>query len=164
MGRGRVLSKDLAKLIDAVGKWRDEHGGGGRGKKVPEELWKEAVRVARTDGVWLTAKAARFNYQSLKQRIERGEGEDAPYERTRTPGSERKRAKRTTRARAGRGARLRATEFVEVSGAQLLGGPVVIGAVVEVEDDGGGQMIVRLPNAHVNDVARVIGALRGRGA
>ena len=67
MRRGRVLSKDLAKLIDAVGKWRDEHGGGGRGKKVPEEFWKEAVRVARTDGVWLTAKEARFNASTISR-------------------------------------------------------------------------------------------------
>jgi hypothetical protein len=64
MGQERELSEDLTRLSEAVAKWRAERGG--RGKRIPEELWSEAARVARTDGVWLTAKATRLNYWALR--------------------------------------------------------------------------------------------------
>jgi hypothetical protein len=46
--------------------WR-EQGGGGRGSRIPDPLWREAIGVARLIGPYQTAKATRFNYQRLKQ-------------------------------------------------------------------------------------------------
>jgi hypothetical protein len=49
---------------------------------VPEELWNAAVEVAQVEGVHATAKALRFNYYSLKDRVEQ-----APREAVGTPGA-----------------------------------------------------------------------------
>lgn len=46
--------------------WR--RGGSGRGSRIPEDIWAEAVGVSRTAGLWATARALRFNYQNLKKR------------------------------------------------------------------------------------------------
>jgi hypothetical protein len=76
MGRRQgTASEDLTRLTEAVAKWRAA-GGGVRGSKIPDDLWNEAVRVARVDGVWRTAKALGFKYEGLKRRIERGDGGD----------------------------------------------------------------------------------------
>jgi len=53
----------LQRRVDA---WRGR--GGGRGSRIPEELWKEAVGVVRTAGLYATARALRFNYEGLKKR------------------------------------------------------------------------------------------------
>jgi hypothetical protein len=50
-----------------VDEWRKREGGG-RGKRIPDELWAEAVQVALVDGLHATAEATRFNYERLKQR------------------------------------------------------------------------------------------------
>jgi hypothetical protein len=47
--------------------WRKREGGG-RGARIPEELWQEAVRLARVDGLYVTAQTLRFNYERLKER------------------------------------------------------------------------------------------------
>ena len=75
MGRERGPSENLGKLSEAVGEWRAK--GGGRGKRIPVELWDEAVRVARVEGVWRTAKATRFEYEGLKRRLAGAEGGEA---------------------------------------------------------------------------------------
>ena len=41
---------------------------------VPEDLWDAAVEVARVAGVHATSKALRFNYYSLKDRLDRADG------------------------------------------------------------------------------------------
>jgi hypothetical protein len=151
MGQGRAVSEDLKKLSEAIAKWRAD--GGGRGKKIPEELWNEAVRVARSDGVWRTAKATRLTYESLKRQIARagGDGTTAPCETTAPPARERRAHRRRAKNRkrpalsSRRGARRREAEFVEVSPAQLLGAPSTKCTVVEVEDKAGVRIIVRLP-------------------
>jgi hypothetical protein len=66
----QTVSVALNELRERVGAWRSEHGG--RGSRIPEALWDEAVRVARVDGVWATAQALRFNYERLKARSGRG--------------------------------------------------------------------------------------------
>lgn len=70
----RTVSEDLTRLMEAVAKWRAE--GGGRGSKIPQDLWNEAVRVARVEGVWRTAKALRFRYEQIKKRIDWADGGD----------------------------------------------------------------------------------------
>jgi hypothetical protein len=59
-------SPELVELCARMSQWRQEEGGG-RGSRIPEELWQEALRVARIDGLHATAQAARLNYERLKQ-------------------------------------------------------------------------------------------------
>ncbi len=63
MGR---TSRELVAVRRRVEAWR--RGGGGRGRRIPKELWKEAVEVARVAGVYATARALKFNYEGLKER------------------------------------------------------------------------------------------------
>ena len=71
MVRRRTPSPELTKLSEVVATWRAQHGG--RGSKIPEELWDAAVRVARIDGVWLTAKTLGFKLEGLRERHERAD-------------------------------------------------------------------------------------------
>lgn len=64
----RRTSTELNELGQRVTEWREEHGG--RGSRIPDQLWKDAVRVARVEGVWATAKALRFNYEALRSRLD----------------------------------------------------------------------------------------------
>lgn len=168
MRQGRAVSEDLSKLSEAIAKWRAD--GGGRGKKIPEELWNEAERVARSDGVWLTAKATRLTYEALKQRIARADGDGATAPRETTPAASgrrvpRRRAKqRTTRAPStSRRRQGRKTEFVELSAVQLLGASSTMCTVVEVENKAGVRMTVRLAReAQIDEVARLIVAFGRR--
>lgn len=54
----------LVELRDRVQAWRRREGGG-PGKRVPDELWEQAVRVARVAGLTATARATRLNYDRL---------------------------------------------------------------------------------------------------
>jgi hypothetical protein len=58
---------DLRRLCGRVERWRERREGARA--RVPEELWNAAVEVARVEGVHATAKAIRFNYYSLKDRV-----------------------------------------------------------------------------------------------
>jgi hypothetical protein len=61
-------SQALAALCAELAQWRKE-GGGGRGKRIPSEVWQQAAAVARVDGVQATARAARLNYERLKASV-----------------------------------------------------------------------------------------------
>jgi hypothetical protein len=67
MRQKRTASGELTELRARVLQWRKQDGGG-RGSRIPEELWQEAIRVARVDGLYATARATRFNYERLKER------------------------------------------------------------------------------------------------
>jgi hypothetical protein len=171
MAQARAVSEDLKKLSEAIAKWRAD--GGGRGKKIPEEMWSEAVRVSRSDGIWRTAKATRLTYDALKRQIARadGDGATARRETTPTPASERRAHRRRAKSGqkparlSGRRARRREPEFVELSAAQLLGAPSTKCTVVEVEDKAGVRMIVRLlGDTQIDDVVRLIAAFGRREA
>jgi len=41
-----------------------------RSTRIPESLWDVAVDVARSEGVWRTAKTLRLDYYGLKRRLE----------------------------------------------------------------------------------------------
>ena len=64
----KAESQALVELRKRMQAWRDREGGG-RGKRVPNALWKQAVAVARIDGLQTTARATRLNYDRLKKRI-----------------------------------------------------------------------------------------------
>ena len=66
----RTTSAELNEVGRRVAGWREEHGG--RGSRIPDELWKAAAGVARVEGVWRTAKALRFNYEALRARVRQG--------------------------------------------------------------------------------------------
>lgn len=157
-GEQRRPSLDLAKLRDAVAQWRKR--GGGRGSRIPEELWNEAVRVARVDGVWWTSRVVHFNYQRLKRRIDR-EGSISSSESTVA-------GEIAPTASAGhdepRNRRRPPNAFVELRCAPIDDGssPLATGTVVEVEDKAGTRMTVRLARETHVDVARWISAFRRR--
>lgn len=63
----RPRSTRLVQLFERVGRWRASRESAK--SRVPEELWSQAVEVARVDGVWATSKALRFNYCNLQRRL-----------------------------------------------------------------------------------------------
>ena len=63
---GRTTSRELMAVQRRVEAWRRR--GGGRGSRIPEELWNEAVEVAQVAGLHATARALHFNYERLKER------------------------------------------------------------------------------------------------
>ena len=65
----RTMPRELVALQRRVEAWRGRSGG--RGCRIPEGLWREAVRVVRTAGMYATARALRFNYEGLKKRAGR---------------------------------------------------------------------------------------------
>lgn len=137
MGRGRTRSPELNRVSAALRKRRER--GGGRGTKIPERLWKRIIDVARTDGIWVTAKAARIKHGKIKERLARAER-----------GRKRRRAA-NNEPRHG---------FVEVDAAPPVGD--AMGAVIEV-DNAGARLTVRLGPGTSVDVAQLVSAFR-RGA
>jgi hypothetical protein len=65
-------TRKLMVLRRRVEGWRRE--GGGRGSRIPEALWNEAVAIAREAGLYATARALRFNYEGLKKRAVKSAG------------------------------------------------------------------------------------------
>ena len=68
---GRKNSRESMAVQRRVEAWR-RRGGGGRGSRIPEELWNEAVA-----GVHATARALRFNYERLKERAGQSAGKQS---------------------------------------------------------------------------------------
>ena len=66
MRRAKALSRKLSELRAQVLKWRERDGG--RGSRIPDDLWEEAVRVAQIDGLYATARATGLQYARLKKR------------------------------------------------------------------------------------------------
>src|SRR5688572_1172230 len=58
-------SRELKALQRRVESWR--RVGGGKGSRIPEGMWQEAVALSRTEGLWRTARTLRFNYERLKK-------------------------------------------------------------------------------------------------
>ena len=72
MGREKAVSRELTALRARVAEWRKR--GGGRGSRIPEDLWQEAVSVARVEGLYATARATCINYERLKERSATAQG------------------------------------------------------------------------------------------
>lgn len=105
---------------------------------MPAELWDEATVLARELGIHPVQRALRLNHESLRRRVEGV-----------TPA---------------RGSAEAAGEFVELSGAQLLGLPVLGGPVIELSDGDGVRLTVRLAAGSTLDMAQLVEAFRGRRA
>lgn len=61
-------SPALGEARERLGRWRQRHGG--RGVRIPEEVWALAVVAARSEGVEATARALRLDRQRLAERLE----------------------------------------------------------------------------------------------
>jgi hypothetical protein len=70
----------LAAASDALAAWRKEFGG--KGRAIPDALWKMATGVARTEGVAATARALKLDAMRLAARMPTG-NEPAVAERQR---------------------------------------------------------------------------------
>jgi len=68
----RTTSRELVAVRRRVEAWR--RSSGGRGSRIPEVLWKEAVGVAGVAGLYATARALRLNYERLKERAGQAAG------------------------------------------------------------------------------------------
>lgn len=100
---------------------------------MPAELWARAVVLARASGTYAIARALRVDYQSLARRVAEDGGE------------------RAEAARSGGG-------FVELRGADLLGGATV----VEASDVDGARLTIRFGAGAEFDAAAMLGAFRRR--
>lgn len=116
---GRRVSRRLSRVQQHVEQWR--RNGGGQGRRMPEELWREAVAVAREEGLYATSRALRVDYSRLKERLST-----------------------TVTASAVDG---QAAGFMELDLGQLRGGGTV---VVELSDRDGSRMRVEVAAAVVD--------------
>jgi hypothetical protein len=137
---GRKAREGLAARVrgvrDQIARWRRTRE---KRSPMPPELWEEAVVLARSEGTYQIARTLTVDYQALARRVaEAGGGSDRGVGRT--------------------GA------FVEVSGAQLLGGSTLVGPVVELCNRDGVRLTIRLASDEKLDVAGLVHALCRRGA
>jgi len=65
--RGEV-SQALWRARERLARWRERYGG--RGVRIPEELWALAVVAARAEGVEATARALGLDRRRLSERLE----------------------------------------------------------------------------------------------
>jgi hypothetical protein len=103
---------------------------------MPEDLWAEAVSLARSQGAYAIARDLQLSYGTLRNRVER----------TREAG----RQPRGSSAAKG---------FVELEGGELLGALRAAGSVVELTRSDGAKLVVRLPGAQALDVVALSRAL-----
>jgi hypothetical protein len=75
-------SPELSTVQERVERWRRRSGG--RGSRIPDDLWDEAAGVARVEGVWATARALHMNYERLRKRVEAEVGVRKPKRKMRT--------------------------------------------------------------------------------
>jgi hypothetical protein len=59
------MQKRLEDLSVRVARWRKSEGG--RGSRVPAELWEAAAEIARVEGAHKTSRTLRLNYTRLKE-------------------------------------------------------------------------------------------------
>jgi len=135
-----ALPSGVTRLHDEIEQWRRTRA---RRTAMPAQLWTRAVALARQVGrPYAIAKALRVDYESLQRRMAERSARSGPK----------------VRPSAG-------STFVEMTGAQLLGGPAQdAGPVVEITDATSQvRVTVRLARATDLDFSRLISAVRSRG-
>jgi hypothetical protein len=70
MGRRKGVSPE--SLRDRIEEWR--RSSGGKGRRIPEQLWVDAVEVARVHGVGEAARLLRLDRRRLERRVAGGSG------------------------------------------------------------------------------------------
>lgn len=135
MGRGRTaLPAGVGRVRIRVERWRER---GESRWRMPEDLWEDAVSLARSHGLAPIARALRLDYGSLKKRVER------------SPESEPRDADSLGR-------------FVEIDPRHVVREQEPNGAVVEVQDAEGAKLVVRLSGRESLDVPALVAAFRQR--
>ena len=128
------LPVPVADLQDRITHWRTTRPHRG---PMPEDLWLEAVRLARRHGIYAIARALKLNYEALKGRV--------------LQGPPRRRARSTSSARPA---------FVQLDPMPGISGP---SSTVEIEGVRGGKLTIRLSGPTALDAVAIVGAfLRGR--
>jgi len=129
---GNGVGARVRELREEIEHWRRTRA---KRSPMPAELWHAAVALARDGGTYPIARAVRVDYESLARRVaEVGASE-----------------------RAGAAA---PAEFVELTGAQLLGASSASGPVVEMADAEGVHVTIRLAGGAQLDVAEVVHGFR----
>lgn len=127
------VSRELVAVGQRVERWRRKDGG--RGSRIPEDLWNEAASAARVHGVYATARALRLNYDRLKARAAAAGGEGE-----------------------GRSSKSTASAFVELR-IEPVG---AAGAVIELVGRRGDQMRIHLSGARTTDLVGLAQAFWSR--
>lgn len=130
----RNLPASVARLGLRIEHWRRTRA---RRTAMPAELWSEATILAESEGAYAISRALGIGFSGLKQRLDHCATAEAP---------------RPSRA------------FVELTGAQILGPQLPPGPVVELSDDAGLRLTVRLTKDSEVDLARLVAAFRNRSA
>lgn len=63
----RSIGKSMAGVRQRIEAWRQRRRKRGA---MPRSLWAAAVRIARTEGVYTTARALRIDFGALRERVE----------------------------------------------------------------------------------------------
>lgn len=140
----RQVSQELKAAQEHVERWRERAGG--RGSRIPEELWSEAIGLARAEGVYATAKALRLNYERLRERVT-GAGDAGKV------GGKSTRETRATRSE------LMSSGFIDLGMAPLGGGGKT---VVEIEGRDGVRLRIDVGGASGVDVVELARAFWSR--
>lgn len=61
----QAISPRLNRVFRLFSQWRRQSGG--RGRRIPEDLWAAAGEVARAEGVYGVSQVLRLDYTRLKQ-------------------------------------------------------------------------------------------------
>jgi hypothetical protein len=125
--QGSGISGGLRQARTRIERWRRTRE---KRSPMPEPLWEAAIALAKTEGVYRTARALSLNYQSLRARVA-----EASPAAGRAPGVPR--------------------GFVELAPPPSLAAPGSSGPVLEWVDRGGAKLTIRLPVEPVVDVERL---------
>lgn len=64
---GTLKTSRMKLLRKRLTRWRTQHGG--KGQRIPEKLWAEAVEIASTEGVESTARLLQLDKARLRDRL-----------------------------------------------------------------------------------------------
>lgn len=129
------LRADLELLRPRLQAWRASRR---PGSPMPEDLWMEAVSLARKHDPFVVARCLPVDYGALKRRLSPSDGPEAK-------------------------ASVRPADFIELRPAPSKIPPEAPGLVVELVEADGARMVIRLPGTGAVDVASLVGAFRRRG-
>ena len=124
----KALPRRIVELKKQIESWRQTRE---KRTRMPEELWVEAVEVARRYGVWKVSDAVGCSYETLKARVKRVE--------TTAPAA-------TVDEAAG---------FVSVAPPPIFAAPEPVATEVELVAVDGARLVVRVEGREGLDVAEL---------
>lgn len=107
--------------------------------RMPDDLWKAAVALARVHGVHPIAQALTVNFETLRRRT-------AESEKTKQGG------------RAG------SASFIQLDAGQFMASPDPTATVVELADGDGGKLTIRFPESRHVDLLGLVKGFWSRGS